>query len=313
MPNPIAKLKSCFRERRAVREHSKKTALRPHLLPDYERAASSQEIQTLLKMHWRSLRGSPREDLPSFRDVGFRKFSEFEEDGILLYIFSLIGETDRRVVEICAGAGIECMASNLIIHHGWEGLLFDGSEHEIARCIEFFNAQYDCKLVKPTIVHAWITAENVNDLIKEHGFSGPVDLLSLDLDGNDYWIWKAIEAIEPRVAILETHDIVPDELSLTIPYDPDFFAWSEEGRRGRLPRSVAESHDQALGAEGLSPDRRAPPRLQRDLYEKRRRDGVLPGDLDSQRSGQSLEPARAAGALAAGQGHELAGGLIRAA
>ena len=68
------------------------------------------------------------QEMPSFREVGFKAYSQFEEDGILLYIFSIIGVSNKKVVEICVGDGTECMAANLLINHGWEGLLFDGSE-----------------------------------------------------------------------------------------------------------------------------------------------------------------------------------------
>jgi hypothetical protein len=70
--------------------------------------------------------------------------------------------------------------------------------------------------------NAWITAENVNDLLLEAGCDGEVDLFSLDVDGNDYWIWQAIEVIKPRLFVCETHNIVPDDESLTIAYQPDF-------------------------------------------------------------------------------------------
>jgi hypothetical protein len=63
--------------------------------------------------------------LPSFDEVGFHCYSQFEEDGILLFIFSLIGAKTKMVVELCAGKGRECMATNLIINHGWNGFLFD--------------------------------------------------------------------------------------------------------------------------------------------------------------------------------------------
>jgi hypothetical protein len=69
--------------------------------------------------------------------------------------------------------------------------------------------------------------ENINNLIKKNGFEGEIDLLSLDIDGNDYWIWKAIDCISPRVLICETHDIIPSNLSLTMPYDPNFYYWKK--------------------------------------------------------------------------------------
>ncbi|MFI5460035.1 MAG: S41 family peptidase, partial [Isosphaerales bacterium] len=67
-----------------------------------------------------------------------------------------------------------------------------------------------------------ITRENINDLIAEHGFEGPVDLLSIDIDGNDYWIWEAIEIIRPRVVIAEIQCIWGADRAVTVPYSPEF-------------------------------------------------------------------------------------------
>src|SRR3954453_10075967 len=65
-------------------------------------------------------------------DYGFKCYSQTDEDGILLYLFSRLGTTNRRCVEICAGDGIECNTANLIISHGWHGLLIDGDAELIA-------------------------------------------------------------------------------------------------------------------------------------------------------------------------------------
>src|SRR5690606_29011385 len=76
--------------------------------------------------------------LPSLQEAGFRKYSQFEEDGILLYLFSLVPPRQRRCVEICAGDGRECNTANLIINHGWWGHLFDGSEINVENGQRFF-------------------------------------------------------------------------------------------------------------------------------------------------------------------------------
>ena len=68
---------------------------------------------------------------PKFIDTGFKVYSQFDEDGILLYIFSLIGFTNRKIIEICCGHGKECNTANLIINHACNGLLFDGDEKNI--------------------------------------------------------------------------------------------------------------------------------------------------------------------------------------
>lgn len=184
---------------------------------------SAQQNQILLKLRYRDILAA-KSPLPSFRDVGFKCFSEFEEDGILLFLFSIIGERSRRVVEICAGNGKTCMATNLIINHGWEGFLFDGNEAQVKSGQQFFAEHPATRRLPPAFRQAWITVENINQILRPA--EGEVDLLSLDIDGNDYWIWKAIEAIQPRVVLAETHDIIPSELAITIPYEPTFNAWT---------------------------------------------------------------------------------------
>lgn len=163
-----------------------------------------------------------RSEMPTLRDVGFKVYSEFEEDGILVYIFSIIGTTNKRVIEICAGDGVECMAANLIINHGWEGLLFDGNKQQVEKGIKFYASHPLTSYHPPVFKNTWITKENANSVISENGFIGEIDLLSVDMDGNDYYIMDAIDVVMPRVIICETHNIIPGELALTIPYRSDF-------------------------------------------------------------------------------------------
>ena len=87
--------------------------------------------QKNLMQNYRLLAALAPQSLPSLSEVGFRKYSQFEEDGMLLYIFSLIPTLNRTCVEICAGDGRENMTSNLIINHGWRGHLFDGNSFNV--------------------------------------------------------------------------------------------------------------------------------------------------------------------------------------
>jgi hypothetical protein len=73
-----------------------------------------------------------------------------------------------------------------------------------------------------TAVHSWVTRDNINELIASHGFSGEVDLFSLDLDGVDYWIWEAITVCSPRVVILEYNSMFGPTRAVTVPYDEAF-------------------------------------------------------------------------------------------
>jgi len=162
-------------------------------------------------------------------ESGFRCYSQFEEDGIILYILSIIGMKTKKVVEICCGDGSECMATNLILNHGYDGFLFDGDSENIKRANDFFTGKKDCLLTPPKLKHAWITKDNINHLLSEINVSGEVDLLSLDIDGNDYYIWEAISEINPRLCVFETHNVIPGDLSLTIPYSDQFNCWDKVG------------------------------------------------------------------------------------
>ena len=157
-------------------------------------------------------------------DIEFRNYSQNGEDGILWYIFSIVGTTNKQCVEICAGSGWQCNTSNLIINHGWTGMLFDGDEANVSRGRSFFASHPDTFTYPPQFVHAWITAENVDSLIGSNGCRGEIDLLSLDIDGVDYWIWNAIEVVSPRVVMAEVQAIWGSERSVTVPYSPDFRA-----------------------------------------------------------------------------------------
>ncbi|RAM51566.1 MAG: hypothetical protein C6Y22_10925 [Hapalosiphonaceae cyanobacterium JJU2] len=198
---------------------------------DLQPTVFSQEVQVLLKLKYKEYSNHSPSDLPSFDEVGFQAYSQFEEDGILLYIFSIIGTTNKKVVEICAGDGKECMAANLIINHGWEGYLFDGSIDNVQRGREFFSKHKQTFLMPPTFNQAWFTAENVNSILKDAGVKGEIDLLSLDIDGMDYWVWQAIDCIQPRVCLFETHNVIPANLSLAAKYNANFYYLNQPPER----------------------------------------------------------------------------------
>lgn len=193
--------------------------LERHLLQHALPAAQLAQIQLRLQYQDLARRGV---QLPAFSDVEFRCFSQNGEDGILLYLFSLLGAPTRKVVEICAGDGIECNAANLIVHHGWQGLLLDGDAAKVARGREFYTQGRNTYVSPPTVAQAWITVENINQLVTEHGFVGDVDLLSLDLDGNDYWILRALTAINPRVIVLEFSALCGPLRAATMSYRHDY-------------------------------------------------------------------------------------------
>jgi hypothetical protein len=190
--------------------------------------------QKVLMNQYRLLAAAGRDRLPPWREVGFRKYSQFEEDGLLLFIFSLVPPINRKCVELCAGDGRQCNTANLIINHGWWGFLFEGDEDKVKTGVDFYARNRDTFLHPPRFTRAWITAENVNEVLERSGVCGPVDLLSLDLDGMDYWVWKAITAVQPQVVVCETHNLVPAGKALAVPYDPKFVCRRKDYRGASL-------------------------------------------------------------------------------
>ncbi|HWT92279.1 MAG TPA: FkbM family methyltransferase [Solirubrobacteraceae bacterium] len=147
--------------------------------------------------------------------------SQFEEDGVTLGVQRAVGPSTRRFVELGSGpnggnAGV--LAAEL----GWTGLMVDADERNVAEASALNPARV-------TGVADWITAENVNDLIRDAGFSGPIDQLGIDLDGNDLWIWQAIDVVDPRVVVVEFNSSFGPERRVSVPYDPQFRRPSERG------------------------------------------------------------------------------------
>lgn len=200
-------------------------------LDEYVHQHSNKVAQVLLAMQYKEMHAL-NVTLPNFDEVEFRAFSQNGEDGILLYLFSLLGTTNKKIIEMCCSDGIECNAANLIVNHGWHGLLFDGREEKIKKGREFYARCQDTRTWSPKLVQAWLTAENCNSLIQENGLAGDIDLLSLDMDGVDYWVLKALDCINPRVIVLEYNPLLGPNLSVTIPYSPDFIA-KYEGEQHR--------------------------------------------------------------------------------
>jgi hypothetical protein len=205
---------------------------------ELERGAMLRPSEAVAQKHlmagYRLLAAQAPQALPGLREAGFRRYSQFEEDGMLLYIFSLVPPVNSTCVEICAGNGRECMTTNLILNHGWWGHLFDGDRGNVEAGRRFFANSRDTFLHPPTFTQAWIPAENVNQQIAAAGATGPIDLLSLDIDGMDYWVWKAIGVVEPTVVVCETHNLIPPDQPLTVPYDPAFVCKDEDYRGASL-------------------------------------------------------------------------------
>ncbi len=178
--------------------------------------------QVALALAYRE-RSDAARPLPAFADVEFRNTSQNGEDGILLFIFALAGMGGRRVAELCASDGIECNAANLVLHHGWEALLVDGDEELIERGRTFYNRHPETHRVGPIFEHVWVTRDGAQPLLERHGFAEDLDLLSVDMDGSDYWVLEKL-IVRPRVIVCEYNNRIPPGAALAVPYSDAFVA-----------------------------------------------------------------------------------------
>jgi len=159
-------------------------------------------------------------------DVEWKVQSQNMEDGIIWYLFSVLGTTNKRAVEVSVQSGIECNTANLVLHGGWDVLMFDGSEENRANGLQWYSTHEE--VIQPKFVAAWVTVENIEGFVREQGFLGDLDLLSVDIDGIDYWLLqKLLDFVNPRVIVLEYQDILGPNLSVTVPYDPKF-SWQKD-------------------------------------------------------------------------------------
>jgi hypothetical protein len=130
--------------------------------------------------------------------------SQNGEDGILEALFAAIGATNRFFVEFGVEDGSVCNTRRLR-ERGWSGLLMDPRDPPA-----------------PGVAREFVTAENIEALLDKHGVPPEPDLLSIDVDGNDWWIWKAIVSRRPRVVVIEYNAAQRPPRSVTIAYDPAF-------------------------------------------------------------------------------------------
>jgi hypothetical protein len=147
----------------------------------------------------------------------FKVFSQAGEDGIISEIFNRIGTTNKFFVEFGVGNGLENNSAYLLVK-GWQGYWIEGSERFCKSIRQSFKDLIANQQL--TLKNTFITAANIEDLFREGNVPTELDLLSIDIDGNDYWVWQAITNYRPRVVILEYNAIYPPESSWVMQYNP---------------------------------------------------------------------------------------------
>jgi hypothetical protein len=156
--------------------------------------------------------------LDNIADAEFKVFSQMGDDGIIQYLIHKINITDKTFIEFGVETYVESNTRFLLKQDNWAGLIIDGSRTAIdyIQSDELYH-QHDLKALC-----SFITSENINDLISSQGMRGDIGLLSVDIDGNDYWVWKAINVVTPTIVVAEYNSVFGKTRAITVPYKKDF-------------------------------------------------------------------------------------------
>lgn len=148
----------------------------------------------------------------------FRVFSQHREDGIIDHLLDAVGVGPSAFVEFGFAPDV-CNCLNLMLNRRFGGLFIDGSEGKCTLAREVFQRLGRRDV---TVACKFLTTADLNRVIAGNGVQGEIDVLSIDVDGNDYWFWEALDVVTPRIVVIEYNASFGPSRSLTVPYDPEF-------------------------------------------------------------------------------------------
>jgi hypothetical protein len=174
------------------------------------------EVKILHARHLLELRKIyPPQDIHS---AEFKVFSQWGEDGIIQWILSRVPNITPTFIEFGIENYRESNTRFLLMHNNWKGLVIDASNSCIADLMSR-NLYWKYNL---TAINSFIDKDNVNDLFASNAFTGEIGILSIDIDGNDYWVWEAIECVSPQIVICEYNSVFGSKEAVVIPYEHCF-------------------------------------------------------------------------------------------
>jgi hypothetical protein len=183
----------------------------------------AESIYAILAKQYRErvLAAEKASDPKTITAYGFSGYSQSDEDGILEEIYRRIGTTNRTFVGFGCNTGVENDSVYLLLT-GWTGLWMDASEANIQNVRRLYPDHLKSGVLK--LKQAFINRENINGLIAEAQLPREMDLLHIDIDGNDYWVWEAINIISPRVVLIEYNATFRPPVAIVQKYDPNYRA-----------------------------------------------------------------------------------------
>ncbi len=153
-------------------------------------------------------------------EIEFKIFSQFGDDGIIQFILSKLDLEDKykNFIEFGVENYEESNTRFLLFNNNWSGLVIDSSQKNIDK---IKNSNFFWKFDLDAIC-SFITRDNINTLIANSKINKNIGLLSIDIDGNDYWVWEKIEEIDPHLVIIEYNSNFGFKNKITVPYEENF-------------------------------------------------------------------------------------------
>jgi len=164
-----------------------------------------------------SLAETPRiQDPLRLLSSGYKVYSQNQEDGMIAEVFRRIGVITRRFIEFGVETGLECNSAFLLMQD-WSGAWIEGSTENAAA------ARNNFKDYPVEVVNTYITVENADAMITRLAGGQELDFLSIDIDTIDYWIWRAVVTVRPRLVVIEYNANWPPHIRKTVAHDPAMF------------------------------------------------------------------------------------------
>lgn len=180
---------------------------------------SKQDTETSLVLQGKILSELNRnKSSKNIQDYEFKVFSQNGEDGIIQFLIQNTEIKNKIFVEFGVETYKEANTKFLLLNNGWSGLIIDGDKNAMEKIASSdLHWKYDLKSIGN-----FITKDNINKIIKSAGIEGEIGLLSVDIDGNDYWVFENIDCINPQILIMEYNSMFGDTHKISVPYDENF-------------------------------------------------------------------------------------------
>jgi hypothetical protein len=171
----------------------------------------------------------------AYQSTGLRIFSNMEEDGIILWLIASLNIDRGNFIDIGANDSINSNCANLFFNFDWQGIFIDADKQLLKIGKHNYTLFGKTKKQNLKFIKSFLNTENVNDVINKNKQDDKIDFMSIDIDGNDYFIWEALSCVNPKIVLIE-NKVEYGKYDIVIPADKYF----EPGNWGASPVSITK-------------------------------------------------------------------------